>query len=169
MKRSVLNRLIAQTGYIMMLTNLTVTPSWFWRSLMGPLDPWVASMADALRQSTLTWMTLCFSEGIAIKAAMTWKWSQFSAVEEEFCGNFLWAFNGLFSIISHLARFYLGDFQRGIRVQVMTGVIIEESIPSKYWPIFLGLNMLVSGWSWISILIKKRRENKKHKNSDRKQ
>ena len=46
----------------------------------------------------------------------------------------------------------------------MTGVIIEESVPSKYWPIFLSLNILVSGCSWIAILLKKYKENKKHKN-----
>lgn len=46
----------------------------------------------------------------------------------------------------------------------MTGVIIEESVPSKYWPVFLALNILVSGCSWISILLKKYQEKKKHQN-----
>ena len=118
MKRSVKNRLMAQTGYVMILTNLTVTPTWFWRAFFGPLDPWIASVADAFRQFTLTWLTLCFSEGILIKAVMTLKWNKFSAIDEEFCGNFLCIFNFCFSVISHLSRFYIGDFLNGIRVQV---------------------------------------------------
>ena len=34
----------------------------------------------------------------------------------------------------------------------------------KFWPIFLTLNVIFSGLSWISILRKKWNENQKHKN-----
>ena len=139
MKRSVKNRLMAQTGYVMILSNLIVTPTWFWRAFWGPLDPWIASVADAFRQSALTWLTLCFSEGILIKAVMTLKWSRFLAIDEEYWGNFLCVVNCCFSVISHLSRFYIGDFLNGIRVQVKAKA---RNFPIAQNPKFLFLSLL---------------------------
>ena len=124
MKRSVKNRLIAQTGYVMIMTNFTVTPIWAWRAFFGPLDPCLASIADALRHLTLVWLVLCFTECIALKALLTLKWNKVSAMDEEFWGIFLWIFNASFSIGSHIARYFIGHFLRSPRVQILTGILI---------------------------------------------
>ena len=103
-----LHRLTSQCAYPVIIHNLIVTPIWSFRVFFGPVNWIVADFAISTGNACATWVLLCLTEALVIRAVMITSYKNFSGINDNFMSTFISLVNSGFSFGSHIGLCTLG-------------------------------------------------------------
>ena len=101
-------RLTSQCAYPVIIHNLVITPIWSYRVFFGPLNWIVADFAISTGNACVSWVLLCLTEALVIRAIMITSYKNFSGVDDMFVSTFIFLVNLGFSFGSHIGLCVLG-------------------------------------------------------------
>ena len=104
MKRSLKNQIMVQIWYTGIVSNNICTPLIAWRLIFGPLNPEIAAIQCLFANFYLSWIYLCWTETIIIKALMLYKFSDMNGINENFIARFSLIGNIGFLLLCHISR-----------------------------------------------------------------
>ena len=103
-----LHRLTSQCAYPVIIHNLILTPIWSFRVFFGPVKWIVADFAISTANACVTWVLLCLTEALVIRAVMITNYKNFSGINDNFVSTFISLVNSGFSFGSHIGLCSLG-------------------------------------------------------------
>ena len=152
MKRSIKNYLLAQIFLMLIFFNI-MWLGFAGRILIGTLNEDIAVVVIFLRQFSVIYIVLCFSEIIVCDVLMLFGWKHFCFIDEIFLHHVLLIFDIGFSFGTQLSRWMLGGFKtKDFEFLTGTSMIIENSC---FWQIFLTINCSIILIGCLALSIKK--------------
>ena len=104
MKRSLKNQIMVQIWYTGIVSNNICSPLITWRLIFGPLNSDIAAVQCLFANFYISWLFLCWTETIIIKALMLFKFSYMNGVNEDFIARFFLFGNIGFLFMCHISR-----------------------------------------------------------------
>ena len=104
MKRLLKNQIMVQICYTGIVSNNICSPLITWRLIFGPLNPHIAAIQCVFANFYRSWMLLCWTETIIIKALMLHNFSLMNGVNEAFIARFFLVGNIGFLFLCHISR-----------------------------------------------------------------
>ena len=153
LKRSLINQLVVQIGYCMVINNTICTPLLTWRIFFGPIYVGIAAFNSFCKNICMVWIMTCLTEVFIVKVLMLYKFSYMAGVDDTFLSRFLFLENLGFIFLSQLSRFYLGSMYESAEFQILSGIMVSEEL--IFWPIYGTLTNIIFGLAFGSITIKK--------------
>ena len=153
LKRSLINQLVVQIGYCMIINNTICTPFLTWRIFFGPLYVGIAAFNSFCKNVCMVWIMTCLTEVFIVKALMLYKFSYMAGIDDTFLSRFLFLENLGFIFLSQLSRFYLGSMYESAVFQILSGIMVSEDL--IFWPIYGTITNIIFGLAFGSIAIKK--------------
>ena len=153
LKRSLINQLIVQIGYCMIINNTICTPLLTWRIFFGPIYAGIAAFNSFCKNLTMAWIMTCLTEVFIVKVLMLYKFSYMAGIDDTFLSRFLFLENLGFIFLSQLSQFYLGSMYESAEFQVLSGIMVSEEL--IFWPIYGMMTNIIFGLAFGSIAIKK--------------
>ena len=132
------------------------------RVLFGRLPAKIALLHSILKNISLCWNLLCFTEVFVVKALMLYQFPYMAGLDDNFMGKFLLIGNIGFLFITQTSRLYIGSFHESLEYQILTG--IRMSARTIFWPIYMTIILSLFGFAFGSITIKKFHEKLKEHN-----
>ena len=152
LKRSLINQLIVQIGYCMIINNTICNPLLTWRIFFGPIYAGIAAFNSFCKSTALVWLMTCLTEVFIVKVLMLYKFSYMADIDDTFLSRFLFLENIGFVLLSQLSRFYLGSMYESAEFQILSGIMVSEEL--IFWPIYGTIMYIVFGLAFGSIAIK---------------
>ena len=153
LKRSLINQLIVQIGYCMIINNTICNPLLTWRIFFGPIYAGIAAFNSFCKSTALVWLMTCLTEVFIVKVLMLYKFSYMADIDDTFLSRFLFLENLGFVLLSQLSRFYLGSMYESAEFQILSGIMVSEEL--IFWPIYGTITNIIFGLAFGSITIKK--------------
>ena len=153
LKRSLINQLVVQIGYCMVINNTICTPLLTWRIFFGPIYVGIAAFNSFCKNICMVWIMTCLTEVFIVKVLMLYKFSYMAGIDDTFLSRFLFLENLGFIFLSQLSRFYLGSMYESAEFQILSGIMVSEEL--IFWPIYGTLTNIIFGLAFGSITIKK--------------
>ena len=100
----------SQCGYPVITHNIVLTPIWTYRIFFGPLKSCLADVAIVIGNGCITWVLLCLTEALVVRAVMITSYKHVTGVDDKFMGTFIFLVNKGFSFGSHIGLCILGLF-----------------------------------------------------------
>ena len=153
LKRSLINQLVVQIGYCMVINNTICTPLLTWRIFFGPIYVGIAAFNSFCKNICMVWIMTCLTEVFIVKVLMLYKFSYMAGIDDSFLSRFLFLENLGFIFLSQLSRFYLGSMYESAEFQILSGIMVSEEL--IFWPIYGTITNIIFGLAFGSIAIKK--------------
>ena len=153
LKRSLINQLVVQIGYCMVINNTICTPLLTWRIFFGPIYVGIATFNSFCKNICMVWIMTCLTEVFIVKVLMLYKFSYMAGIDDTFLSRFLFLENLGFIFLSQLSRFYLGSMYESAEFQILSGIMVREEL--IFWPIYGTITNIIFGLAFGSIAIKK--------------
>ena len=153
LKRSLINQLVVQIGYCMVINNTICTPLLTWRIFFGPIYVGIAAFNSFCKNICMVWIMTCLTEVFIVKVLMLYKFSYMAGIDDTFLSRFLFLENLGFIFLSQLSRFYLGSMYESAEFQILSGIMVSEEL--IFWPIYGTITNIIFGLAFGSIAIKK--------------
>ena len=122
-KRTIINQLLSQCCWTIMIFNITSFPVIIFRRLLGPLNSKIAAWFFLNGRIFISMISLLLSELMILKCMYIWKWSTMAMKDDNLISKIIWRINILLSSLITLQATMLDD---------TTSNSIEKSLTGRY-------------------------------------